>query len=460
VPLRATIPPLRRLIDIFTNRRMAAQLFLGFASGVPLALTGDTLVAWMRDRQVDLAAIGLFSLVGFPYLLKFVWSPLMDRYVPPILGRRRGWILVVQVLLMVAIAAMALGNPSSSLLYVALLALMVAFLSASQDIVIDAYRTDVLPAEERGAGVAVSSTGYRVAMVTSGAGALILADWGLPWGGIYLLMAGAMGLGVLATLFAPEPERVVAPPQTLAEAVINPFFQFIKRPGGWLTLLFVAVFRLPDVTAGMMTLPFLMDVGFSKQSIGILRQFMGPAVVTAGALAGGIVVARLSLLQCLWIFAFVQALSNVSFLVLAQTGPRYDVLVGVVVVESFCTGLTLAGFLAFLISQCDPRYSATQYALLSSVMALARVFGGAPTGYVVEGVGWSWFFLITIAAGVPGVLLLPWLNQFDYNKDRPLDPAAPPAIAAAPAAPTTVGPTAITATDAAGAASTTGPPAG
>jgi PAT family beta-lactamase induction signal transducer AmpG len=411
----------RCLIDIFTNRRMAAQLFLGFASGLPLALTGDTLQAWMKTRGANLAAIGLFSLVGFPYLLKFVWSPLMDRYVPPFLGRRRGWILVTQVLLIAAIAVLGFSDPSKSLTLVALLALVVAFLSASQDIVIDAYRTDVLPAEERGAGVAVSSTGYRVAVITSGAGALILAGYGAPWSVVYLLMALAMLIGVFGAFYAPEPTRHVAPPETLAEAVVNPFLQFTKRSGGWLTLLFVALFRLPDVTAGMMTLPFLMDLGFSLQSIGVLRQFMGPTVVTVGALVGGALVAKLTLRQCLWVFAIVQALSNAAFLVLARTGPRYDVLVGVVFVESFCTGLTIAGFLAFLISQCDPRYSATQYALLSSVMALSRVIGGAPTGYVAQSLGWSWFFVITILAGIPGVLLLPWVGRFDYNKDAQAD---------------------------------------
>ncbi len=400
---------------------MAAQLFLGFASGLPLALTGETLQAWMKTEGANLAAIGLFSLVGFPYLLKFVWSPLMDRYVPPFLGRRRGWILVTQGLLIGAIAGLGLSDPSKSLTLVALLALLVAFLSASQDIVIDAYRTDVLPAEERGAGVAVSSTGYRVAVITSGAGALILAGYDVPWSVVYLVMALAMVIGICGTLFAPEPARHVAPPETLAEAVVNPFRQFTRRPLGWLTLLFVALFRLPDVTAGMMTLPFLMDIGFNLQSIGVLRQFLGPAVITVGALVGGALVAKLSLRQCLWVFAIVQALSNAAFLALAQTGPRYDVLVGVVLVESFCTGLTIAGFLAFLISQCDPRFSATQYALLSSVMALARVFGGAPTGFVVEQTGWPWFFVITILSGIPGVLLLPWVGRVDYNKDAPLD---------------------------------------
>jgi PAT family beta-lactamase induction signal transducer AmpG len=413
---------MRRLLDIFANRRMGAQLFLGFASGLPLALTADTLQAWMKDRDVDLAAIGLFSLVGFPYLLKFVWSPLMDRYVPPILGRRRGWILITQLLLIVAIAAMGFSNPSESLMLVAALALLVAFLSASQDIVIDAYRTDVLPAEERGAGVAVSSTGYRIAMITSGAGALILAGWGVPWSRVYWIMAGAMLVGVFATFFAPEPQRHVAPPQTLTEAVVNPFMQFMRRSGGWVTLLFVAVFRLPDLTAGQMTLPFLMDIGFSKESIGFLRQFIGPGVVTVGALVGGAIVAKLSLRQCLWIFAIVQAVSNAAFLLLAQTGPRKDVLFAVVLVESFCTGLTLAGFLAFLISQCDPRYSATQYALLSSVMAIARVFGGAPTGYLARELGWSNFFLVTILCGIPGVLLLPLLSRRDYNQDETIEP--------------------------------------
>ena len=399
-----------RLWSVFANRRTAALLALGFASGLPLALTGDTLQAWMKDAKLDLGTIGLFSLVGLPYTIKFLWAPLMDRFVPPLLGRRRGWLLITQVLLIGAILAMAMVGPGGSLRWLAVMALLVAFCSASQDIVTDAYRTDVLPEEERGAGAAVSVMGYRIAMITTGAGALALAGFGISWPVVYALMAGMLGIGIVASLLAPEPRQVVAPPPSLGDAVIHPLKEFLLRPDGWLVLTFVVLFKLPDVVAGSMSQLFMLDIGIPKPDIALIKQFLGVGITIAGALFGGGVVARLGLKRSLWLFGILQAVSNLGFWLLSLTGPSYTVMVGVIAVENFCAGLVTAGFAAFLMSQCDARYSATQFALLSSLMAITRVIAGAPGGFAAKEWGWSWFFLTSVLCGIPGMLLLPWIR--------------------------------------------------
>jgi len=396
---------------------MLALLLLGFSSGLPLALTADTLQAWLTDSGVDLGTIGLFALVGLPYTLKFLWAPFIDRYAVPLLGRRRGWLLVTQCLLIVCIAAMAMTDPKSNLMSVAILALTIAFFSASQDIVVDAYRADVLEEAERAAGAALAVSGYRIAMIVSAAGALWLSgSFDLSWPTIYLVMAAAMLAGIVATLLAPEPAARAEPPPTLVDAVVKPLAQFFARPTGLLVLAFVVVFRLPDNTAGAMTVPFMLKVGFAKVDIAAVRQFAGIALTIAGALTGGWVVAKLGLIKSLWIFGLLQAVSNVGFLILSVVGPDYATMVIVISVESFCGGLVTAGFMAFLMSQCDIRYSATQYALLSSLMAQTRVLGATPTGYLAEHLGWTGFFAMTVFAALPGMMILYFL--------RPAPPAA------------------------------------
>jgi PAT family beta-lactamase induction signal transducer AmpG len=399
------------LLRVFANRRTAALLLLGFASGLPLALTSDTLQAWMKDANVDLGTIGLFGLVGLPYTLKFLWAPLMDRWSIPILGRRRGWLLLTQLLLIAAILGSAITGPTHSLHALAIMALFVAFFSASQDIMIDAYRADVLPENERGAGAAITVTGYRIAMIASGAGALILVGRHLlSWPFVYAVMAAAMAVGLIATLLAPEPSRLAAAPPTLADAVIHPLKELLLRPNGWLVLAFVILFKLPDVMAGSMTLPFMLDIKLSKESVGTVRQGLGILITIAGALVGGGIVARMGLWRSLWLFGILQAVSNLGFWILAQTGPNTHVMIGVIAVENLCAGLVTAGFVAFLMSQCDPRYSATQFALLSSLMAVTRVVGGTPAGYLAGHLGWGPFFLMTISTALPGMLLLPWIR--------------------------------------------------
>ncbi|MBD2195385.1 MULTISPECIES: AmpG family muropeptide MFS transporter [Calothrix] len=400
--------PVRSLLQVFGSRKMAALLFLGFASGLPLLLIGNTLKAWMTVEQVDLAAIGWFSLASLPYSLKFLWSPFLDRFTVPWLGRRRGWLILTQLALIVAIAIMAFQQPKQALQLLAINAIVIAFLSATQDIAADAYRTDVLEKLEMGAGAAVFILGYRIALLVAGALALILADR-IPWSSVYLLMAGTMALGILATLFAPEPTET-SPPASLSEAVILPFGEFFQRQGvlqGFLMLVFITLYKLGDALLSNMTTPFLLQVGFTKTDIGAIQVGMGLIATIVGALAGGAILSRIGINRSLWVFGILQAVSNFAYLAVAYTGKSYQAMVLAINIEQFCGGLGTAAFVAFLMSLCNQKFSATQYALLSSLMAVSRDILASPGGAIAQNTGWPLFFIITIVAAVPGLLLLP-----------------------------------------------------
>jgi PAT family beta-lactamase induction signal transducer AmpG len=384
---------------------MAVVFLLGFSSGIPLGLTGNTLQAWMFDAKVDLAVIGVFTLVGWPYAAKFLWSPLMDRFVPPFLGRRRGWMLVMQFALLLGIAAMAFTHPGESRITLAALAVLVAFFSASQDIVIDAYRTEILDPDELGAGTGLAVTGYRVAMLVSGALALILADH-IPWRAVYLIMAGAMSVGVVASLLAPEPKLALAPPRTLADAVVKPFVEFLRRHGAVEVLLFVFIFKLDVFVAQAMTTPFLLDVGFSKTDIAAANKVFGLISTIVGSLVGGALMVRLGMYRSLWTFGLLQGLSGLSFTALALLGKNYPMMITANIVENFCAGLGTVAYTAFIMSICDKRFTATQYALLTSLMAAARTLVSAPTGWFAGIVGWPSYFVVATLIAIPGLLLL------------------------------------------------------
>jgi PAT family beta-lactamase induction signal transducer AmpG len=402
----------------WTSRKVVVLTLLGFSSGLPLYLTGRTLQAWMRVEGVDLTTIGLFSLVALPYSLKFAWAPLTDRFVPPFLGRRRGWLLITQIALLVAIAAMALQNPRAGLQLLAVNALVIALFSATQDVVVDAYRTDVLEGREVGPGSAAWVLGYRAALIATGALAFILADR-IPWPLVYLVLAGLVLIGIGATLFGPEPAGRGAP-ETLAQAVVLPFGEFFSRAGGArgaLVLLFVVLFKFPDYLAASIATPFLLDTGFSQTEIGAIQGGLGIAVTMAGAVGGAALVARLGINRSLWVIGLLQAISNLGYYLLAIAGKQHWLLVTAVVVENFCAGLVATGFIAFLTSLCNPRFSATQFALLSSLMGVSRDVLVAPAGAVTEAVGWPAFFLITLAAALPGLLLLPVFAP--WNRDAP-----------------------------------------
>lgn len=393
-------------LEVFRNRRIAVVLLLGFASGLPLALTSGTLQAWMAVEGVDLTTIGIFTLVGLPYTWKFLWSPFMDRFVPPWLGRRRGWILATQVGLMLGIAAMGASSPTHAALALAALAVLVAFTSASQDIVFDAYRTDILRERERGVGAAVSVLGYRIAMLVSGAMALILSDH-VGWRFTYWLMAGLMMVGVLATLWGPEPDNEIVPPRSLAEAVWAPLTEFLSRRGAWLLLLLIILYKIGDAFAGSLSTAFLIrGVGFSATEVGTINKGMGLFATIIGVMFGGTLMIRLGLFRSLLLFGILQAVSNLTFMWLAASGKNYAIMVFAVATENLCGGMGTAAFVALLMALCNHRYTATQFALLSALAAVGRVYVGPASGYVVDALGWASFFFITFLAALPGIALL------------------------------------------------------
>ena len=397
----------------FKNRRIAVMLPLGFASGLPLALTASTLQAWLTEVNVDLRTIGLFTLVGLPYTLKFLWAPIMDRFVPPLLGRRRGWMIVMQVALVAGIAVMAVVDPTQTPLLLATMAVIVAMTSASQDIVFDAYRTDVLKPPERGFGAAVSITGYRIAMVVSGGGALIASTYYLDWSEIYLIIAALMLIGVGATLLSPEPASPVNIPRNFVEAAWEPVHEFFSRSPALILLLLVVLYKLGDAFAGSLTTAFLIrGMGFTAADVGWVYKVMGMGATIVGALFGGIWMSRMGLFRSLLLFGGLQAVSNLTFMLLAWTGKSYPIMVAAVAFENLSGGMGTAAFVALMMSLCDHRYTATQYALLSAMAALGRVFVGPPSGYVVEAVGWVSFFFITFLAALPGLWLLWWLRDY------------------------------------------------
>ena len=399
---------IQSLLKVFESRKMAALLLLGFASGLPLLLIGNTLKAWMTLEKVDLGAIGWFSLASLPYSFKFLWSPFLDRFTLPFLGRRRGWLIVMQVALIVAIALMGFQQPKQALQMLAINAIVIAFLSATHDIAADAYRTDVLTQLELGAGAAVFILGYRIALLVAGSLALILADK-MPWSSVYLLMAGTMAIGIFATLLAPEPKEI-SPPASLADAVVLPFGEFFQRQGvlhGILILLFITLYKLGDALLSNMTTPFLLNTGFTKTDIGAIQVGMGLIATIVGALAGGSILSKIGINRSLWVFGFLQAVSNLAYYFLSIVGKNYQAMVLAINIEQFCGGLGTAAFVAFLMSLCNQRFSATQYALLSSLMAVSRDILAAPGGEIVKSTSWSMFFLISIFAALPGLMLLP-----------------------------------------------------
>jgi MFS transporter, PAT family, beta-lactamase induction signal transducer AmpG len=479
----------------FRSGKLATLAILGFSSGLPLFLTSRTLQLWMQDAKVDLSVITLFGLVSLPYSLKFIWAPLLDRFAPPLLGPRRGWLLLSQIGLVLAIGILGLQQPSQStpvLMGLAIITFVIAFLSATQDIVGDAYRTDVLAPVEREAGASLWVLGYRLALFVTSFLALVLADK-IPWNGVYLLMAALMGVGIIATLRAPEPDRssldrastpptwkdlgfavliagVVASllggvisekiplpifyialgallvgwivtalilpmppiadveshaPRSLKEAVILPFQEFFQRKGTMsasLTLIFILLYKLGDSLVGVIANLFLREIGFSKTEIGALQGGMGLIATTVGVLVGGLVMTVIGTNRSLWIFGLLQLLSNLGYYALAQIGKDYTGLVLALNIENFSAGLVTVATVAFLMGLCNQNFTTTQFALFSSLMAISRDLLSAPAGGWAKSMGWPVFFLVTIVAAVPGLLLLPAVAP--WNQPRP-DPEHP-----------------------------------
>jgi PAT family beta-lactamase induction signal transducer AmpG len=381
------------------------MLPLGFASGLPLALTAGTLQAWLSDAQVDLSTIGWFGFVGLPYALKFLWAPLMDRFTLPWLGRRRGWMLATQAALIAGVLAMALTDPTHALPLLGVLALLVAFLSASQDIVFDAYRTDLLQSHERGLGAAIWVAGYRIALLAAGAAALFLAH-AYGWPGAYLAMAGLMTIGLAAILFCREPEAPPVLPATMAEAVWGPLAEFFARPKAIALMGVILLYKLGDAFAASLTTPFLMQgLGFGKTDVGAARG-IGLGATILGAVVGGAMMTRWSLATSLLVFGVGQALSNLAFVALALAGAHYETLIAAVVIENLTGGMGTAAFVALVMSLCDHRFTATQFALLTSLESLNRIWLGVPAAKLVETLDWGAFFFVTVLASLPGLWIV------------------------------------------------------
>ena len=437
------MPLVRRWIDscrVYADRRVLAILFLGFSSGLPLALTFGTLSVWLAEVGVSKTTIGLFALMGAPYTFKFLWAPLVDRmpipYLTRRLGRRRGWAIVTQLALMAAIAGLGATNPAAHAGLTAVSVLMVAFWSASQDIVIDAYRVEILEERQYGAGAAMIVLGYRIGMLLSGAGALYLATY-VGWLATYALMAVLMTVGIATILLNPEPnvqesresieqERRIAfyleadphlkgkKARVLAwiyGAVISPFAEFIGRRGWLLILLFILLYKFGDALAGVMSNPFYIELGFTKIQIANVSKAFGLAATIIGGVIGGIIVDRLGILKSLFVCGILQMVSNLMFAVLAVTGNKLGMLSLTIAIENLSGGMGTAAFVAYLSSLCNIAYTATQYALLTSFMAFGRTLLSSSGGWLADHMSWINFFIATTWAALPGLLLLVWITK-------------------------------------------------
>ena len=405
------------LLAVFSGRMLVAML-MGFSSGLPLLLTGSVLQAWLKDGGVDLARIGLFALVGLPYTLKFLWSPLFDRYALP-LGRRRGWMALMQLSVAGALLLLSMTQPSADHLWLVMLAsVLVSFFAASQDIVIDAYRRESLAESELGLGSALYVNGYRVGMLLAGGGGLILADW-ISFEAMYRLMAVFMVACVSVTVLAPEPPLPEGRPRNLREAVLLPFRDYFSRDGAWMILAFILLYKLGDTMASAMTTPFYLDLGYSKTEIGTVVKLFGFWATLAGGTLGGIWILRAGMHRALWLFGFGQMISTFGFVVLAQLPPNEVALAAVVAIENLTAGMGTAAFVGFMAALTDRRFTATQYALLSSLMGVPRVLLSAPTGWLAQTLGWSGFFGLCVLIAVPGLLLLRWVTRLAAMPQAP-----------------------------------------
>lgn len=426
---------------VYADRRILTILLLGFSSGLPILLVYSTLSAWMREAGLSLSQIGYLSLFGTAYSLKFLWSPLVDRLPLPVLsrllGRRRGWMLLSQIAVMAAIFKMSGSDPTTAvgLSWLGVFAVATAFASATQDIVIDAYRVEILDRDQLAAGAGVVVFGYRVGMVAAGAGALLTADL-YDWATAYQTMAMLMGVGILTTLLSKEPpvvendesraldaeadqflaRRAHLPPRVrtlvlwLYKAVAAPFMQFVRHNGlkqAVIILAFVALYRYTDALLGVMANPFYIDLGYTKSEIAQVSKVFGVLATLIGGLVGGVAVARLGLLPALVVFGVFEAGSNLGYAWLSTVAdPTVLHLYGVIGVENLSGGMATAAFVAYLSSLCNVAYTATQYALLTSLTGFARTVLASVGGVLAENLGWTLFFLVTVAAVVPAFLLL------------------------------------------------------
>jgi PAT family beta-lactamase induction signal transducer AmpG len=399
------------LLQALGDKRMVAVLLMSFASGLPFNLTGFTVQAWLASEGLDIKTIGIFTLVSVPYFFKFLWAPLLDRYLPPVLGRRRGWILIYQVCLAVAIAVMGFCSPTKELYLLGALAVLVAFLSASQDIVIDAYRVDTIPVSERGLAAAAQSFGYRTAAMLAGA-VLVLIAAHFGWRLAFMLVACLMAATTLGTLWAPEPEVPGLPPRTLADAVWHPLRALFSQRGAWGFVLLVLLYKVGDAFALSLYSAFMIKgVGFSLDELSIAGKVNMTVSTMIGVAIGGWVYMRWGTFKSLLVFGIGQALTNLLYVWLALAGKKVWLLALATALDTGIGGMGQAAFVAFLVSLCSSNFSATQYALLSALASLPRITMGSIAGYVVSKIGWADFFVVTFLTAMPGIILLVILRR-------------------------------------------------
>jgi len=393
-----------QMLKTIFSRRMLVSFLMGFSSGLPLLLTITVLQAWMKAEGVDLTIIGFMSLVGLPYTVKFLWAPVMDRFTLPFLGRRRGWLLTAQAAMICSTILLGISDPKNPWM-IAVAAFLVTFFSASQDIVVDAYRREDLADNELGLGSSLYVNGYRVGMLLASGGGLIMADH-MSFSAVYIIMAACMLAGVVTTLLTPEPIILIETPKSLKEAVFNPLTEYFSRQGAWLILAFILLYKIGDTMASAMTTPFYLDIGFSKTEIGTVVKLFGFWATIIGSLLGGVIMLGLGIYRSLWIFGFFQAISTAGFALLANIGYSVPALAGVITFENLSGGMGTAAYVAFMGSITNRKFTATQYALLSSLMGIPRVLASAPTGYFAKNLGWTNFFIICTLIAIPGMLLL------------------------------------------------------
>jgi MFS transporter, PAT family, beta-lactamase induction signal transducer AmpG len=433
-----TRPSFLEAAAVYLKPRVLIVMFLGFSSGLPLALSGTTLLVWMRESGVDLGTIGLFALVGTPYTIKFLWAPLTDALDVPLLsrwfGRRRGWLVFTQILLMAAIVFLGSTNPAAAPGMVALGALLVATASATQDIVVDAFRVESLPENEQAAGMASYVAAYRIGMLVSTAGALFLVsaiqgygfDKQAAWHWGYVAMAALVLIGTATALIATEPERSVAAEAThagrkpfarVAEAAVGAFKDFLGYEMAFAMLAFVVLFKFTDALSGAMTAPFVIDLGFTRNEYAAIVKGVGLAALLLGGFAGGYIARAMPLAASLWVGAILQSIANLAFSWLAVVGTNATALAVAITAENFTSAIGTVMFVAYLSALCkNPLHTATQYALLTALAAVGRTYLSSLAGFIAEATGWVWFFIICALAGLPSLVLLAWLQKRGHFK--------------------------------------------
>lgn len=401
----------RNTFKIIFSPKMLAMFTLGFSSGFPFYVIREVLKAWLTDANIDLGTIGLFSAVALPYTWKFVWSPAMDGITLPFLGRRRGWMLLTQLGLLILIGTMGQINPTESLKMMAMVAFSIAVFSASQDIVLDAFRREYLTDEELGLGTGIWMNAWRFGMFASTGTAFLLADR-IGYPAVHLVLCAMMGIGIITTLLVSEPETGVRPPQSLQETVVEPFREFFSRGGAWWVLAFILLYKLGDNMAGAMNIPFILKMGFTKQEYFVIVKGVGMLALFGGAFLGGIVMIRLGIANSLWVFGILQAVSTAGFALLVVFGKNQILLSGIVAFEFLATGLGQAAYASYMAVQTNKRFTATQYAMMTSLMAIPGTVAASVTGYMAEYLGWVVFYIVCSLVALPGLLLLlriaPW----------------------------------------------------